>query len=285
MQYRPVRTIDASALFTEALRAITIDADDRIVAVGDSDVRVLEAGGKPLRQWSTAAPAHGVAIAAGGAIHVGELGQVERFDPSGRLLGTWRDDARLGRVTAVGFSGPAVLLADAEARCIRRFDASGTFVADIGTDNRRRGFLIPNGIVDFDVDAGGVIHVANPGRHRVERYDRDGRLLGHFGRFDGQDPAGFQGCCNPTNLAVDDRGRVYVTEKAGPRAKVYEPDGALLAVIAADAFEPACKNMDLAVDRNGNVHVVDTVRRRILVFAPAADHAAVAPAAEGAGEP
>jgi hypothetical protein len=61
---------------------------------------------------------------------------------------------------------------------------------------------------------------------------------------------------------------VYVTEKAGPRAKVYDAEGELLAVIADDVFDPRCKNMDLAVDSKGRVFVIDTVRLQIHVFTP-----------------
>ncbi len=129
-----------------------------------------------------------------------------------------------------------------------------------------KGFLIPNGIVDFGVDAEGIIHAANPGKHRVERYTPDGELLGHIGRFDGLDPAGFSGCCNPTNVAVAGRDRLYVTEKAGPRAKVYDFGGTLLSVIATDVFDPNCKNMDIAVDSRGRVYVADTVKLAVLVF-------------------
>ena len=132
--------------------------------------------------------------------------------------------------------------------CIRRYEAAGKFLNNIGKDNRMKGFLIPNGVVDFGIDADGIIHAANPGKHRVERYTPEGELLGHIGRFDGLDPAGFSGCCNPTNVTVADGDRIYVTEKAEPRAKVYDFQGKLLAVIATDVFDPNCKNMDIAVD-------------------------------------
>ena len=102
----------------------------------------------------------------------------------------------------------------------------------------------------------------------MERYPPDGELLGHIGRFDGTDPAGFGGCCNPTNVAVRDR--IYVTEKAGPRAKVYDFEGNLLAVIASDAFDANCKNMSVAVDARGRVYVADTVKLCIFVFEPVA---------------
>jgi hypothetical protein len=54
---------------------------------------------------------------------------------------------------------------------------------NIGKDNRVNGLLIPNGVVDFAVDAHDTIYAANPGKHRVERYTPGGELLGHIGRF------------------------------------------------------------------------------------------------------
>jgi sugar lactone lactonase YvrE len=169
-------------------------------------------------------------------------------------------------VTALAPLADGLLLADARARCLRRYTHAGEHVGDIGHDNRMKGFLIPNGVLDFAVDEQGVIHVANPGKHRVERYSAAGELLGHFGRFDGRDPAGFAGCCNPTNLTVAGSGRVFVTEKAGPRVKAYDGTGALLAVIADEVFDPRCKNMDLAVDDAGRIYVVDTALLSIRVF-------------------
>ena len=113
----------------------------------------------------------------------------------------------------------------------------------------------------------------------MERYAPDGKLLGHFGRFDGRDPAGFPGCCNPTNVTVDTAGRVFVSEKAGPRVKVYDRDGELIEVAAdASQFDPACKNMDLAVDRRGAIGVADTEDLSLVVLErhPASESATAA---------
>ena len=57
---------------------------------------------------------------------------------------------------------------------------------------------------------------------------------------------------------------------ADPRAKVYDFDGNLLAVIAEDVFHPGSKNMDIAVDSRDRVYVADTVKRVIFVFSPEA---------------
>ena len=91
-----------------------------------------------------------------GQVFVGQAGQVEIFDAEGHLSATWRDEVRMGLVTAVGFSSGSVLLGDARDRCIRRYDAAGSYLNDIGKDNRMKGFLIPNGVVDFGVDAKGM---------------------------------------------------------------------------------------------------------------------------------
>ena len=64
--------------------------------------------------------------------------------------------------------------------------------------------------------------------------------------------------------------RIYVTEKAGPRLKVYGRDGQFQGVIAADCFDPNCKNMAVLAAPRGRVYAADTVRLQIFVFEPEA---------------
>ena len=268
MEYRQIRVMggqgSAPGQFAASLCSLAVDAAGQLYAAGDSEIKVFGAAGRLKRRWSTSRPALSVAVAGDGAVYAGQPGRIEIFDGAGKPLDTWRDDTLLGRVTAIGFVHDGVLAGDAADRAIRHFDLHGKFRNNIGKNNPVNGLLIPNGVVDFAVDAHGVIHAANPGKHRVEQYLPDGELTGHIGRFHGTDPAGFGGCCNPTNVAVRDH--LYVTEKAGPRAKVYDFDGNLLAVIASSPFDPNCRNMSVAVDGRGVVYVADTVRLAIFVF-------------------
>jgi hypothetical protein len=270
MRYRQVQTIGGKGaglgLFTNALRGIAVDQHGDVYAAADAGITVFDAAGGLKRRFPVSQPALSVSVPEDGAVYVGESGQIEVLDRTGKPAGVIRDEALLGRVTAIGFVHDAVLAADAAGRAIRRFDLSGRFLNNIGKDNPVNGFLIPNGVLDFAVDAHGILHAANPGKHRIEHYTPEGVLLGHIGRFRGTDPAGFGGCCNPTNVAVRDR--IYVTEKAPPRVKAYDFNGGLQAVIAAEVFDPNCKNMSVAVDRHGRVYVADTVRLAILVFEP-----------------
>lgn len=282
LRYRKTRLISGRAAgpqqFARALRGLAIDGQDRVYAVGDSKLVVFSPTGKLLRSWATERPGYSVAVAADGTTYVGQQGQIEIFDQTGKLLDTWRDADRLGLVSAIGLTGDGVLVANVKGRCIRRYDMSGGFHHNIGKDNRMRGFMLPNRHLDFALDATGVIHAANPGRHRVERYTVDGKLLGHFGRFDGQDPAGFTGCCNPTNLALTPQGQLVTAEKAAPRVKLYDADRKLLTVIGKGDFDPNCKNMDVVVDSRGRIYVIDTVRLHICVYAPETSAATTQPA-------
>jgi sugar lactone lactonase YvrE len=269
--YKLVRTLagkgTAPHQFADAVRGIAAGRQGQLLAAGDSEVKVFDAAGALGTRWKTELAPLSVAVAPNGTVWTGEAGQIEIFDRAGKRLGVWRDAQKLGRVTAIGFAGEHVLAADASDRAIRRLDRSGRWVNDIGKNNNVNGLLIPNGAVSFAVDERGVIHAANPGKHRVEQYLPDGSLLGHIGRFGQNDAAGFPGCCNPTNVAV--QGAIYVTEKAGPRAKVYDLSGKLLAVIATAPFDPNCRNMAIAAAPRGRVWVADTVKLAIFEFAPA----------------
>jgi hypothetical protein len=184
----------------------------------------------------------------------------------------------LGRVTSLAVTDKYVLVGDVRGRCIRRYRLDGTYELDIGADNRMRGFAIRSGHLDFVLDGRGVIHASNQALHRIEQFSLEGKRLGRFGRFDGRDPVGFTGCCNPTNLGLTPAGDIVTVEKAPPRVKVYDVEGHLRAVMGEGDFELACKNSDVAVDPRGRIYVADTVVHQIVVYEPVAG-AASRPAA------
>jgi hypothetical protein len=254
--------------FAQSLTGMALDRHGLLHVSGDSEIKVFDGAGKLQKRWPTGRPALAVAVSREGLIYAGEEGQIEIFDPATKTARVWRDAAVLGRVTAIGFAGDTVLAGDAAARAIRRLDHSGHCLNTIGADSNVGGLLIPNGVVSFAVDSEGVIHAANPGKHRVERYSPGGKLLGHFGKFSFHEPAGFPGCCNPTNISVAER--TYVSEKAGPRLKVYSRDGEFQGVIASDCFDPNCKNISVQAGPRGRVYAADTVKLQILVFEPEA---------------
>src|ERR1035437_1243720 len=162
MEYRQIQVIggkgNAPGQFATSLRSLAVDTHGQIFAAGDSEIKVFDAAGRLKRRWSTSRPVLSVAVAADGAVYAGQLRQIEIFDGAGKLVNTWRDETLLGRVTAIGFVKDGVLAGDAADRAIRHFDRGNhRFRNNIGKDNPVHGFLIPNGVVDFAVDADGVI--------------------------------------------------------------------------------------------------------------------------------
>ena len=279
MSYRMTRRLagkgGAEQDFRHQLRAVLCGGQGHWLLAGDREVKVLDRHGERVQRWETARPGWSLAFDGDGGgdgnIWVGEPGQIEIFAPDGHLVDTWRDDDLFRLVTALVVTPDDVFVADAGSRWIHRFDRDRRLVNHIGDRHRKGGFHIPSGVLDFDRDEDGTLVVANQGMHRVERYEADGTARGHFGRFGHQDPADFPGCCNPTNLTLAPGGAIVVSEKAGPRVKVYDREGTLLEVVADDEpFDPACKNMDLAVDPDGAIAVADTVALCAMIFEPAA---------------
>jgi len=273
-QYVLAATIGAHALsaFRESLLDVAVDSADQVVALGDGHVRVFTAGGEPVRQWLAGDGAECLTVGQDGRIYVAGAGRVVVFEGGGRRVGgfAFGDSAKPPSVSAIAVHGPDILLADASARIIRRFDATGRQRNLIGDQGKTKTFMLPNGRLDVNVDAAGVVRATDSGRHHVTSWALDGTPIGRFGKFGMQDPADFVGCCNPMNVATTPDGKVVTSEKMVARVKVFEPDGRLLAVIGTEHFDPMCTQIHLAVDSKGRILAADPVRRRIQVFSPAA---------------
>jgi len=241
---------------------------DRIVALGDGEVRVFEADGVPAGVWAAPDGAVCLSIGPDGRAYVGSLGRVDVFDANGRRAGGFAagEPGKPTAVTKIEAVGDEILVADAGARFIRRYGQDGRPLGEIGSQSKTRGFILPNRWLDFAVDASGVVRATDTGRHRVAAWSLDGAPLGFFGAFSQRDPVGFVGCCNPVNVAVTPDGKVVTAEKMVARVKVYEPDGALVALIGPEHFDQRATHLFLDVDSKGRILVGDPVRRQVQVF-------------------
>ena len=274
-QYTPAGTIGGAASpypFRQNLRGVAVDASDQVHALGDGEVRVFSADGRLTRQWRVADAAMCLTLGPDGRVYVGGAGRIDIYERGGGRVGgfTFGKAGDVPVVSAIKVFKADILVADASARIIRRFDPSGRQIGLIGDQNKTKMFILPNGRLDLDVDAAGVVRATDTGRHQVTAWALDGTPLGRFGKFGMNDLADFVGCCNPMNVATTPDGKVVTAEKMVARVKVYEPDGRLLAVIGPEHFDPKCTQIHLAVDAKGRILAADPVRRAITVFALAA---------------
>jgi hypothetical protein len=254
--------------FRRSLAGVAIGAGDKIYALSDDQVRIFEPNGDFVQGWRVPQNASCLTLGPDGCVYVGTRGHVEIYDAAGGRIGGFaageKDEA--ADITALKIFRKEVLVADAAARLIRRYDSSGRQLGVIGINNKTGSFILPNKWLDFDVNSEGTIRATDTGRHLVTAWALDGSPLGSFGKFGMSNPEDFVGCCNPVNLALTPDGKIVTGEKMVARVKVYEPDGKLLAVIGPENFDPNCIHIHLAVDSRGRILAADPVRRQVSIF-------------------
>jgi len=258
--------------FQRSLAGIAVGTADRIYALGDGQIRVFDATGSLAAAWYVSENALCLTVAPDGRVCVGALGRVDVYDVKGvRIAGFAVGEAKQpAAVTAVKVFRQEILVADADARLIRRYDLGGKQLGLIGDKSKTGSFMLPNRWLDFDIDSKGIIRATDTGRHLMTAWTLDGTPVGSFGRFGMSDPADFVGCCNPVNLALTPDGKIVTAEKMVARVKVFEADGKLLAVIGPEHFDQSCTHIPLAVDSRGRILAGDPVQRQVKIFSPVA---------------
>ena len=115
----------------------------------------------------------------------------------------------------------------------------------------------------------GQLWVAENGRHRVTRYDRQGKVLSHFGNRDRKAADGFGGCCEPKNFRLGPGGELYTAESGPPVVvKRFTPEGKLLGVVGLPKFKTGCVRVTVEVSHDGRkVFVLSSGENAIHVLA------------------
>ncbi|HMP60199.1 MAG TPA: hypothetical protein PKD86_12685, partial [Gemmatales bacterium] len=120
----------------------------------------------------------------------------------------------------------------------------------------------------MDIQAGGgAVFVAENTRHRVGKYDRDGKRLASFGKRgrDG-DPECFGSCCNPMNTRLLADGTLLTAESEG-YVKRFSADGTYLGNVGTAKLQGGCKNVAVAAAPDGDViYFCDQPGSRIIVL-------------------
>ncbi|HEY6074149.1 MAG TPA: NHL repeat-containing protein, partial [Anaerolineales bacterium] len=268
-------------------------ARDGSVYVADSlnqQILHLDANGALIKQWGSfgqstdqvpAAPSTfnepwGVAVGPDGAVYVTDTWnhRVQKFSPDGKPLLQWGHfgqaetlDALYGpRGIAVGPDG-RIYVADTGNKRIVVFDANGNGITQFGTGGFDPGqFDEPVGIA---VDSTGKVYVADTWNQRIQTFlpssdgltftpDKQWDVYGWFG----------QSLDNKPFIAVDQQGRVFITDPEGYRVMEFSNSGELLQVWGDYGNTDTTFGLPsgVAVDPEGRVWVTDAGNHRILRF-------------------
>lgn len=172
-------------------------------------------------------------------------------------------------ITSIALAGSDIFLADAGNRIVLRYSKEYKLINKIaGKDEAKgvSGLIIPSPYLDVVEGNDNDIWVVNPGRHALENYSYEGRLISSWERASFSID-GFCGCCNPSHIALMKDGSFVTSEKGLPRIKIHAPTGDLKTVVAGtDQFFEETKNMDLALSTEEDIYVLDPLKKKIRIF-------------------
>lgn len=179
-----------------------------------------------------------IAFAPDGTAYVTDGGnqRIKVLAPDGTLKSTWSTDVPSmpeleGPVWISRLQDGEFLITDwASQDVIRRFSADGTFLEM---------FTPAAGVIEtvFDpvatlVETDGNIWVTEVAENRVIKLTPDGELLLAIGGPNpGTQPGRF---AEPTNMALDERGNIYVADDDNSRLQVFDKDGKFLAAFTGE---------------------------------------------------
>ena len=180
----------------------------------------------------------------------------------------WSNFSEDAFITSIATIDTLVYIADAGNAVIYLYNIDGRFIRKIGEQNKEagiQGFIIPSHYFDIAIGRNNELWVANPGRHQLESYNSDGKLLYSWQRT-AMTHDGFCGCCNPTHIAILQDGNFITSEKGIERVKEISPDGNLIAIVApTDLFTKGTRGLDIAIYKN-MILVLDPKRNEIRIF-------------------
>ncbi len=192
---------------------------------------------------------HGMAVDAEGFVYVADSNnhRIVKLSPTGQVVqtldSTWWRGVSNWKPGCLNDADQPLALADGE-------------------------FCEPWGL---DVGPDGKLYVADTWNHRVQIFDPSGEFIGKFGGF-GQisgsastAPSQFYG---PRDVALDDQGRIYVSDTGNKRVQVFDSNLAHLfsfggpGIVEGRLDEP----VGLAIGPADLIYVADTWNQRIQAF-------------------
>jgi len=214
---------------------------------------------------------HGLAVDSAGDIFVTDSynhnNRIQILDSQGDYLGQFGSggsgNGQFNDPTGVGVDSLGnIFVTDANNFRFQKFDSTGTFLLSTGPGR----FDDPTGIA---VDGAGYVYVSDYAlgiyyNNCIWKYDNQGNYVGTIG----SGGSGNGQLNNPTGVAVDGSGNIYVADNNNYRIQKFNASGAFVWANGSQGtgngqFEHPS---GVAVDSSGNIYVADSSNSRIQKF-------------------
>jgi DNA-binding beta-propeller fold protein YncE len=189
--------------------------------------------------------------------------RVQVFDPQGHQLREWGRTgpaaARLSCPSGVFLSGGTILVADAGDDAVKEYSTLGAYQRRIGSD-------AGPGRLDEPLDVWADsrrIYVSNGNAQSITVFGSDGSHQLTFGR-PGSGPGAFR---EPSGVAADEGGSIYVADKYNHRIQIFDANGRFqrqFGTFGSFSGQLAAPT-DIAIN-GGQLFVADSVNHRVQVF-------------------
>lgn len=248
---------------------------------------------------------YSIAIDGSGNVYIADAGNnvIRKVDHSNGIISTFAGN------TICGFSGDGVSATLSELSnpmCVAVDGSGNVFIADYGNNRIRKvdvstGFISTvagNGTGGFSgdngaatsamlnnptgvaIDGSGNIYIADYNNHRIRKVDV---LTNNISTFAGNGTGGFSGdnnyaisaqLNNPTTIAVDASGNLFISDEGNNRIRKVTTNGIIVTVVGdgaqgfdgdgvsltlAELNNPSC----VAIDNSGNIYIADFSNNRI----------------------
>lgn len=166
-----------------------------------------------------------VAVDRDGFVYVADTGRGEImvYGPDGEFLQTLGKDLDM-KPADVAVDGETVFVLDVMKHEIKLLDRkSGKLLGTIGKDAEKpeEKLSLPT---NMTIDSKGLVYVTNMGTSKVIKLDRDGHVIGSFGKMGD----GFGQFGRPRGISVDNNGLIYVVDAAHQNVQIFNNAGRVL---------------------------------------------------------
>lgn len=212
------------------------DGPDEVVEGRSYAIRVVSAAGEVEQTIDLKHPPKMIHGAANGDIYVCGGGAIYRLNAVGETqqslqFATLGDDYKTAHASGITVNDGHVFVALGFGFSLRATEDIARFTRDL-----KEGAIIVNkqygccSHIDLDT-RGDELLIAENSRHRVNRFDFNGKLKETWGRRDRSGIEGFAACCNPVNFDFGPEGDLYTAESGIGRVKRYTAQGDFLGLV------------------------------------------------------